>query len=50
MVIFEVGSRVRNMATETVGIRSSGHCRSKRINALKQGLPAPKTGGYNVLV
>jgi hypothetical protein len=29
---------------------SSGHCRSKRIDALEQGLPALKACGHNVLV
>jgi hypothetical protein len=29
---------------------SSGHCRSKRINALEQGLPALEACGDNVLV
>jgi hypothetical protein len=29
---------------------SSGHCRSKRINALEQGLPALEACGLNVLV
>ena len=29
---------------------SSGHCRSSRINALEQGLPALKACGHNVLV
>ena len=29
---------------------SSSHCRSKRINALEQGLPALKACGRNVLV
>ena len=30
--------------------RSPGHCRSKRINALEQGLPALEARGDNVLV
>src|SRR5580704_5319313 len=40
-----------NCRPGVVPIKSSaGHCRSKRIYALEQGLPALKTGGYKVLV
>ena len=40
-----------NRSPGVVAVKSSsGHCRSKRINALEQGLPALKACGDNVLV
>src|SRR5208283_6121372 len=40
-----------NRSPGVVAVKSSsGHCRSKRIKALEQGLPALEAGGDNVLV
>ena len=40
-----------NRSPGVVAVKSSsGHCRSKRINALEQGLPALEACGDNVLV
>jgi len=40
-----------NRSSGVVGVKSStSHCRSKRINALEQGLAALETCGHNVLI
>src|SRR5271167_949485 len=40
-----------NCSPGVVAVKSSsGHCRSKRINALEEGLPALEACGDNVLV
>jgi len=40
-----------NRRPRVVAVKSSsGHCRSKRINALEQGLPALKACDHNVFV